>query len=225
MTKTSIPAFNTIANTMIKFIASDNCLVKQWGFAACNSLSKIKLSEKQTEFYTSCFSYFRGQVKIVVPEHIKTITNCFGQSQSIREIILHDSLETLQNSALASTSIEKLEIPASVTYIGSGAFGNCKQLKEVIWKSPYKFIQSSLFTGCYSLELLDLSYAKEQMYFGTSTSATGTSSNIALIPGQTKIVVPKSLYNSWKTNARWVYFIDYLYWRDENGNLQNTEVV
>lgn len=225
MTKSNIPAFNTITSTMVKFIASDNCLVKNWGFAACNSLSRIKLSERQSELYSGCFSYFRGMLKFDVPDHIKIINNVFGQSQGINEIVLHDSIERLEGSALSGLSIREVEIPSSVKYIGSGCFSNCKHLKKVVWKSPYQYIQSSCFSGCYNLRILDLSYAVGQMYFGTSVNTTGTSGNIAVIPGETKIIVHKSLYNAWKSNARWIYFKNYLYWRDEDGNLNNTEVV
>lgn len=225
MTKSNIPAFNTIANTMTKFVASENCEVRNWGFAACPSLKNFVLSHRQTILYSQMFAYFRGTMTIKFPEHITEIqTNCFNQSTSINKIILNESITTLGTNAFYGLSIKEIEIPTSITYMGTGIFGTCKQLKKVIWKSPYKYIPSSMFSGCYALEVLDLSYATEQMYFGTNINTIGNSSSIALIPGQTKIIVSKSLYNDWKSNSRWIYFQNYLYWKDENGELHNTMV-
>lgn len=225
MNGTNVPGLNTVANTTITFIAAENCLLGEHGFAACQSLTRFKLSSRQTNLPKNLFYNAYGISKMVVPDTIITMDNAFNSNKSISEIVLPNSVTTLNNNALSGLSIKEVIIPDSVTSMGTSICANCKQLEHVVWKSPYKFIPSQAFSGCYNLKILDLSYATEQMYFGTSTGTVGTNSYITVVPGQTKIVVPTNLYNDWKKNAKWLYLKDYLYWRDQEGNLRNDSVL
>lgn len=69
-----------------------------------------------------------------------------------KKIILPRSLRSIADGALLSAAIEEIEIPTSVTHIGSGAFADCRALKKVTIPSTVASLGSHCFKGCSSLK-------------------------------------------------------------------------
>jgi uncharacterized repeat protein (TIGR02543 family) len=94
------------------------------------------------------------------------------------------------NSAFPNKAITSIEIPASVTYIGSGAFASCSQLSAVTFSgtSALKTIGESSFSPCTSLESITLPASLESIggsaFFGdTSLEAVAMGNNVTAING------------------------------------------
>ena len=78
--------------------------------------------------------------EVVLPDSVITIgKGAFDGSGNLKEIVLPDSLRYIYGSAFYGTAIEKIEIPASVEYIDTGAFFECDSLTitlKVLMVSP-----------------------------------------------------------------------------------------
>ncbi|MDE7348513.1 MAG: leucine-rich repeat domain-containing protein, partial [Clostridia bacterium] len=86
------------------------------------------------------------------------------------------------------TSLTNIEIPSSVTYLGSNAFKDCGKLKSIEIPTSVTSIGSSVFSGCISLESMTLPFvgdgkayvAGAQLFgyiFGSSEYTGGVSVN------------------------------------------------
>lgn len=67
-----------------------------------------------------------------------------------------DSIQTLGIEALFNTGISDIYLPASLETIGYNAFGDCKDLKKVVFSSETKIAEVDYFSGCTSLEEITL---------------------------------------------------------------------
>lgn len=69
------------------------------------------------------------------------------------------SITEIGEYAFAGTGIEQLELPESITYIGSGAFANCENLSRLEISEKIKTdlaYQESVFEGCSSLQYISI---------------------------------------------------------------------
>lgn len=67
----------------------------------------------------------------------KTSYYCFSYCDQLKEIIFPETLEYIEEGTCKSdTSLIKIIIPFSVNFIGSNAFGGCKNIKTIIVNSP-----------------------------------------------------------------------------------------
>ena len=95
--------------------------------------------------------------EVVLPDSVITIgKGAFDGSGNLKEIVLPDSLRYIYGSAFYGTAIEKIEIPASVEYIDTGAFFECDSLTEinVAPDNPYYSSQDGILYNKDKTELL-----------------------------------------------------------------------
>lgn len=138
-------------------------------FASCRSLESVKLPSGLTEIGYNAFEYcvslkdvtlpatltklgseaFRGctsLTSIVIPDGV-TVVNGFGGCTALEKVVLPNNCSTIGSRAFSSTAIANIEIPNSVTDIGSYAFGSCPNLKSITLSNNLTQISEQLFAG------------------------------------------------------------------------------
>lgn len=75
------------------------------------------------------FFHIRNIEKCILPSGVKKIVNF--DCRELKEIVLPLGLETICYNAFFESGLVSVEIPKSVTYIGSCAFGDCDSLKYI----------------------------------------------------------------------------------------------
>ena len=79
--------------------------------------------------------------------------NAFYGCSSLREINIPDSVTSIGSSAFCGcSSLEQINIPDSVTSIGSGAFCGCTSLRGINIPGSVTSIETITFSGCTSLQ-------------------------------------------------------------------------
>jgi hypothetical protein len=66
----------------------------------------------------------------------------------VKKVIVEKGITTISSFAFADSLIEYAIIPATVTSVGSGAFENCKNLKEVYFHGDLPKIHDLAFNNC-----------------------------------------------------------------------------
>jgi len=129
-----------------------------FAFRECRNLKKITLSNKIEELGDSCF------------------WNC----ESLAEIHLPTSLKEIEPYAFWNTAIVEIDIPASVTRIGLGAFNKCSKLEDVYIRSDQ--VVNTSFTSVYQA--------------------------FSNCPNLKNIYVPANLVEEYKTHELWSRYAD-----------------
>lgn len=132
--------------------------VGYFAFRECRNLKKITLSNKIEELGDSCF------------------WNCIN----LAEIHLPTSLKEIEPYAFWNTAITEIDIPASVTRIGLGAFNRCSKLEDV-------------YIRCDKV---------------VSTSFTTAYQAFSNCPNLKHIYVPAELVEEYKTHELWSLYAD-----------------
>ena len=68
-------------------------------------------------------------------------------------------LQSIGAYAFANGALKTVTVPASVTSIGAGAFGDCAQLTEIHLPSGIRSIGRAAFVGCSALQSIHVSSA------------------------------------------------------------------
>ena len=104
-------------------------------------------------------------------------------AQYLKSITLPNSIETIGVKAFYGTPLTQIVIPDSVTYIGAGAFENCKNLESVKLSKNTKHIDISAFadTAITSIEIPNsINYIEAKAFRNTRLSG--------------KLVIPDSIW-------------------------------
>lgn len=109
--------------------------------------------------------YEEGTVTLSIPETFKgedgvwyRVTSiddyAFAQTKGLVEVTIPEGVATLGAGAFHSSSVEVVNLPASLTSIGSQAFAGCLNLQSINLQEGVESIGSYAFAGCASLESL-----------------------------------------------------------------------
>lgn len=91
--------------------------------------------------------------RIVVEDGITGLgRSAFGSVWNIGEIILADSVTSIGERALRDTTFQKIELPETVTEIGSEAFDSCPYLKELVIPAGVQSLPADAIKNCRELE-------------------------------------------------------------------------
>ena len=88
--------------------------------------------------------------------------------RACKQVIIPEGVERIGSRWFWGSDVESVTISASVKEIGVGAFGKCKNLKEVVFteRSQLKTIKRSAFNCCDSLANINLPEGLEKIELG-----------------------------------------------------------
>ena len=135
-------------------------------FSGCNKLVNINLPSKLRTLGVEAFLYCESLTEITIP---KSLTVCgvdiFSGCSNLKTINFEKGITTIPESLFEGTEkgfdwyldgLEEIDIPETVTTIGSGAFYNCKNLTTVTGMKNVTEIGWSAFGGCNKLVNINL---------------------------------------------------------------------
>lgn len=102
-------------------------------FRECISLRSIQLPYTVSFIPVSCFQGCTILTNIILQRGITEIrTNAFRECPSLKKLIIPDTVIRLGGAAFIDSGIEVMDLPASVTSIGSSVFNALTTLKTMI---------------------------------------------------------------------------------------------
>lgn len=120
-------------------------------FGNC-AIEEIVLPSSLEFIGPAAFCGCRKLRKINLPNGISHIPErCFALCRTLEEVLFPDNLISIGWRAFMDSNIERIDIPASVTKVGIGAFESCERLTEVVMHEGVKEIAGAAFRGCVSL--------------------------------------------------------------------------
>lgn len=154
-------------------------LIGSAAFTFDEDLKEIDLPESLTSVGEFAFEN-TGLTKITVPQNVTEIgQGAFLDCSALTEASLSDgltdlgeyafsgctqlssvniptSLKEISNGVFCNTALESVELPESVSSIGFNAFTECQYLKKITMSENVCEIWDEAFSGCSSLESIDL---------------------------------------------------------------------
>lgn len=116
------------------------------------------------------------------------------------------TLTTIDTDAFKYTKLKKITIPNSVTYIGSRCFANTEQLQYVIMPNRLSSMDGDEEFYGSSVEYIYFNNAEIIPSIGYWGMIVGS-----VFEDHTKIIVPDSLYDSWRNANGWSEYADQIY--------------
>jgi len=137
----------------------------------------------------------------------------FSECVYLYEITLPDGLQKIGDRAFVHCAITEIDIPDTVTYIGTGAFGLCTMLTSVTIPQNVTYIGDMAFKSCNSLQRAEV-YAqitdlKRLTFYNSVTIHAGNvysdaSLEAVVLPSSLKRISDTSLYGNPLTD---IYFM------------------
>lgn len=94
-----------------------------WAFNGCTGLARVQLSDDMTTMGYGMFRNCSTLQKIIIPDGVEKITEqAFYGCSLLKEVTLHDRVVSLGASCFRGTAIERIELPDSITSMGSHIF-------------------------------------------------------------------------------------------------------
>lgn len=126
-------------------------------FSNCSSLTEVRLPSKLKKVNSSTFSGCSNLMQVLLGDNIQTIEMCaFSSCSSLKEIQLPDSLSEIESWAFRYSGLERIDLPESVTKIGTLSFADCKNLTEVNLPSGITELSDYLFMNSPKLSHIDI---------------------------------------------------------------------
>ena len=174
---------NNVQQLKKLYIGTNVLYIGGYSLHSCRSLTSISIPDGVTSIAVNAFYACSALATISIPDGVTSIgTNVFQNCYSLTSILIPDGVTSIGSSTLASChSLTSITIPDSVTSIGNFAF-----------------------SACYSV-------TKYKIY---RTAGVVTISNINAFNGInkiTRIYVPDSLLDSYKSATNWVTYKNYIY--------------
>ena len=144
-----------------------------------DSLHSINLHDAVvTRIPDYCFEGLAYLTHFYFPQTLKAIGSyAFAYCNALQEAVLPNSLESIGEKAFVHLHLKKLNLPASVTDIGEGAFAGIKELQEVtIDKANTAFrLEDGLLTDIKGKKLLQcFNYRKGDVHIAETIETIGT---------------------------------------------------
>ena len=130
--------------------------IAEKGFAHCERITSISISECVERLGTYAFLGCEGLTSLRLPERLTRIgEGAFEDCTGLTEILLGSALETVDQGAFSGCiRLGSLTLPDSTAEIGARAFNACTALTEVSIGRNLTSIGSYAFSACESLETL-----------------------------------------------------------------------
>lgn len=180
-----------------------NANIKGASFRNCAGMERIVLSNTIT-FDSNGSANFYNCVSlkaIVIPSGITKIASTdFYSDPTLKTVCLPKSVTNITDNTFRGCYVlENITLPEGITSIGTDGFRACSSLPELIIPSTLTSIAGNGLNYCISLKVLDFRNA-----LAVPTLANTTA--LGALSKQCKIIVPDSLYETWKTTQYWTTY-------------------
>lgn len=133
-------------------------------FSNCSSLTEVRLPSKLKKVNSHTFSGCSNLMQVFLGGNIQTIETCaFSGCSSLKKIQLPDSLSEIELWAFRYSGLERIDLPESVTQIGSLTFADCKNLTEVNLPSGITELSDYLFMNSPKLSHIDIPHGVKKI--------------------------------------------------------------
>lgn len=139
-----------VFNMNCKWIIEDSKLlgIKNGVFQKKDTLTSITIPDSVMIITNTAFRGCKKLASIDMPNTVTRIDSLAFSDCSLEEIKLSSSLKEINGYTFAGCNLSTIEIPDEVTYIGRGAFEDCKYLKYVKLPQNLEIISDEAFSGC-----------------------------------------------------------------------------
>ena len=167
-------------------------------FRNCYSLASVVIPGSITSMASYAFGYCYSLASVVIQQGVTRIGGyAFYYCYSLASVVIPQGVTSIGDYAFYYCySLASVVIPQGVTSIGSNAFRDCHSLASVVIPGSVTSIGNSVFYNCSGMAYYDFTQC-------TSVPTLGGTSVFFNIPSDCKIVVPDSLYDSWKAATNW----------------------
>lgn len=120
-----------------------------------HSFGKVTFPNSIEAIGSDLFSGMTSLRDVELPASLTVIPNgMFFGCSSLTSIDIPQTVESIGNSAFSSTGLVEVSLPKSVTRIGTSVFSGCMNLVSVNSFGGLAYMESYMFRGCESLELV-----------------------------------------------------------------------
>ena len=131
--------------------------IPKYAFQNCTGLKTIQLPESVEVINSDAFSGCINLQTINIPIMLAKIDyDAFYACSSLKTLNLPNGLTVIGENAFRESGIISIEIPHTVTSIGTACFRACANLDTVIWTNSVTTIPEDTFYDCTSLSQLTL---------------------------------------------------------------------
>jgi|GEM_PF-3322309 len=199
---TAIP-YGMFDSTALESIVIPNTVtsIGSYAFRNCHNLEEVTFEDRSANL-TFGGSIFYGDEKITemeLPTQVKftavqtSATGAGAQlfyGTGIKEFTIPSNWTAIPYGIFDSTPIESITIPKTITAIGSYAFRNCTELKEVKFeaRTAALTLNGSVFYGDASLTKIDL--PSQVKFTAVQTSVTGAGAQLFYGTGIKEFTIP-----------------------------------
>ena len=126
-------------------------------FYGCSAIRKLTLPNSLTSIGYEAFQDCTTIMSVKFGTNLRTIgSDAFRGNTALTTITWNSNIQSIGPDAFRDTALEKLNLPASVTYLGDRAFAYNYSLTSVKINGNLSTIPTSCFYKCKSLSSLDL---------------------------------------------------------------------
>lgn len=166
-TVTSVGGFKG-NRTVTKVIVPDGVTeIQKYCFYNCMNLEEVDLPDSITSLGEYCFAECEALSKVNIPNRLREIGRyAFYETTSLKSaLIIPEGVKSIEDSTFFECGAEEIELPSSITFIGTYSF-YCSKLKSIIIPEKLKEVGYGVFGGCKNLELVDI---RNKMYISVGT--------------------------------------------------------
>ena len=154
-------AFYHCNNLALTALPKNLTTLENSSFAYCPSLALTSLPESITSIGTSVFRDCENITLRSLPSGITRIENeTFSGCTKLALESLHNGITYIGSKAFLEAGLNLTHLPSGITTILGQAFYNCLTLTSITFKGIPTTINTSCFTGCKNLTIINVPWAE-----------------------------------------------------------------